>query len=368
MITEREQQVLDLVRASPLISQHAIAEELGISRSAVAGHIMNLTSKGIIKGRGYVISDAPFVAVIGGANMDIHGSPGARLRKHDSNPGTVHTSPGGVARNIAENLARLGADCRLIAPVGNDHHGQLLMKQGDAAGIDMQNMLQFDAANTSTYLSVLDDCGDMFVGISDMSILDLLNAERLRTHEKMLQQASLVIADTNLTDNALGYITRTCADQTLFVDTVSTTKALRIKPYLDAVHTLKPSLIEAEELAGIRAPTNKELPGLAAWFHERGVRRLFVTLGARGVFYSTQDAQGIEASANSLEHPVNAGGAGDAFVAGLAYAWLKQWPLLKSVRFAIATATLALTDAATINPNMSATAVQKIYEQNHAET
>lgn len=367
MITKREQQVLDLIRATPLISQHAIADHLGISRSAVAGHIMNLTAKGIIRGRGYVISNTPFVAIVGGANMDIHGTPDARLRKHDSNPGTVHTSPGGVARNIAENLARLGADCRLIAPVGNDHHGQLLMKQGDAAGIDMSNMLQFDSASTSTYLSVLDDCGDMFVGISDMSILDRLNAEQLRVHKKMLQQASLVIADTNLTDDALGYLTRTCAEQTLFVDTVSTTKALRIKPYLDAVHTLKPSLIEAEELSGIKAPTDKELPKIAAWFHDQGVQRLFITLGAGGVFYSTDAEQGIEKSDHTVEHKVNAGGAGDAFVAGLAHAWLNQWPLLQSVRFAMAAATLALADAATINPNMSSAAVQKIYEQSHAK-
>ena len=367
MITEREQQVLELIRATPLISQDSIARQLGISRSAVAGHIMNLSAKGIIKGRAYVISDTPFVAIVGGANMDIHGAPGAPLRKHDSNPGTVSTSPGGVARNIAENLARLGADCRLIAPVGNDHHGRLLMKQGDDVGIDMRNMLQFETASTSTYLSILDEGGDMFVGISDMSILDMLNAEQLRVHEKMLRQASLIIADTNLTDSALHYLTSTCTEQTLFVDTVSTTKAVRIKPYLAAVHTLKPSLIEAEALAGIKASTDERLPKLAAWFHEQGVRRLFITLGSRGVFYSTEDAQGIEETVDTAEPSINAGGAGDAFVAGLAHAWLNQWPLLKSVRFAMAAAKLALADAATINPNMSIAAVRQIYEQSHAK-
>jgi pseudouridine kinase len=312
-------------------------------------------------------SDTPFVVIIGGANMDIQGVPGARLREHDSNPGTVNTSPGGVARNIAENLARLGADCRLIAPVGNDYHGQLLMQQGNDVGIDMRNMLQFETASTSTYVSVLDDSGDMFVGISDMSILDRLNAEQLRLHEKMLQHASLVIADTNLTDSALRYLTSTCTAQALFVDTVSTTKAVRIKPYLAAVHTLKPSLIEAQALAGIRAPTDEQLPELAAWFHEHGVNRLFITLGSRGVFYSTGNAQGIEKAVATGEPSINASGAGDAFVAGLAHAWLQQWPLLKSVRFAMAAATLALADAATINPAMSIAAVQKIYEQYYAD-
>lgn len=366
MLTHREQQVLALIRANRLISQRAIAKQLGISRSAVAGHVMNLTAKGIIKGRGYVISDEPFIAVVGGANMDIHGTPHAVLRQHDSNPGTVQSSPGGVARNIAENLARLGVDCRLIAPVGNDHHGELLMQQGRAAGIDMRNMLQFDSANTSTYLSILNDCGDMSVAIADMAILDRLNAEQLRAREEMLRQATMIIADTNLTDDALAYLTRTFSDHTLFVDTVSTTKAIRIKPYLSAVHTLKPGLIEAEEIAGIKAPTDDQLPALADWFHDRGVKRLFITLGPRGVFYSTGKQQGIEQTPYSSGPPVNAGGAGDAFVAGLALAWLNQWPLLKSVRFAMAAAKLTLAHAATNNPDMSNMAVQRIYEQDYA--
>lgn len=366
MLTDREQQVLALIRANRLISQRAIAEQLGTSRSAVAGHVMNLTAKGIIKGRGYVISDDPFVAVVGGANMDIHGTPHAALREHDSNPGTVHTSPGGVARNIAENLARLGIDCRLIAPVGNDHHGQLLMKQGRAAGIDMRNMLQLDSANTSTYLSILDDCGDMVIGISDMAILNELNVGRLRNHEKLLRQAALIVADTNLTDDALAYLTGTFSEQDLFVDTVSTKKAIRIKPYLAAVHTLKPSLIEAEDIAGIKVPTPDRLPKLASWFHDQGVKRLFITLGPQGVFYSTGQEQGIEANSPFVDQTVNAGGAGDAFVAGLAHSWLNEWPLLKSVRFAMAAAKLTLEHADTNNPDMSSNAVQQICDQYYA--
>ena len=56
-MTKREQQILAMIRENPLISQATIADRLGISRPAVAGHIMNLVNKGIIKGRGYVISD-----------------------------------------------------------------------------------------------------------------------------------------------------------------------------------------------------------------------------------------------------------------------------------------------------------------------
>ena len=365
-MTSREQQVLALIHENPLISQNAIAEKLGISRSAVAGHIMHLVAKGIIKGRGYVISDKPFVAVVGGANLDICGAPAGDLLMRDSNPGTVNTSPGGVARNIAENLARLGADCRLIAAVGNDNHGKLLLEQGQAAGIDMRFMLRLDAAKTSTYVSVLDNEGDMLVAINDMSIMNELKPERLQGHEQMLRQASLIIADTNLRDDALAYLGGTFSGQPLFIDTVSAAKASRIKPYLDCVHTLKASRIEAEALSGIDAPTNKQLPRVASWFHKRGVKRVFITLGTEGVFYSNTQETGLEKAGDVADGVANANGAGDAFVAGIAYSWIKQWPLLKSVRFAISAASVALTHRSTINPGMSTAAVKRIYDAHYA--
>jgi len=366
-MTKREQQVMALIRNNPLISQAAIANRLGISRSAVAGHIMRLTTKGVIKGRGYIISDSPFGVVIGGANMDICGAPADELRMQDSNPGTVTSSPGGVARNIAENLARLGADCRLITAVGADHHGDLLLEQGQAAGIDMRYVLQLDGVQTSTYVSTLDNTGDMLVAINDMSIVDELRPERLQAHEQMLRQARLVIADTNLGEDALAYISEILVEQPLFVDVVSTAKAPRIKPYLNTVHTLKASRIEAEALSGIRARTNKQLPEIADWFHERGVEYIFITLGTDGVFYSNGDEQGMEEASKTPPTVANASGAGDAFAAGIAYAWLQQWPLIKSVRFAICAATLALSHRSTINPGMSAATVNRIYAAQYAQ-
>lgn len=349
-----------------MISQQAIARRLGVSRSAVAGHIMRLTNKGLIKGRGYVVSDAPFVAAVGGANMDIHGKPAGVLRRHDSNPGAVHTSPGGVARNIAENLARLGINCRLISAVGNDQQGQLLLQHCRDAGIDVQYVQQIDSAQTSTYLSVLDRSGDMVVAINDMAIFEELGPERLRAQEAMLKQAALIILDTNLRDDALAWLVTTCAGQALFVDTVSTIKAKKIRPYLNAIHTLKTSRIEAEALTGLKARTRADCRKLAAWVHGQGVMRLFVTLGKSGVFYSTGDAQGVEKPQSRKRKVHNAGGAGDAFLAGLAYAWLEDWPLMNSVQFALAAADVTLSAKASSSPSVSLAAVNRVYKSQHA--
>jgi len=361
-MASREQQVLALIRDDPMMPQQVIAAQLGISRSSVAGHIMNLTNKGLIKGRGYVLSDAPFVTAIGGANIDIHGKSHQSLRHNDSNPGSVHMSAGGVARNAAENLARLGVDCRLISAIGNDHHGQMLMRLSRDAGINMQYVHEIANAATSTYLSVLDDGGDMLVGINDMSIIDQLNAELLQTQQAMLKQSSLTILDCNLSDDALAWLADALRNAPIFADTVSTIKAPRIKPYLRAIHTLKTSTIEVEALTGLEASTESQLRKIADQLHSEGVERVFVTRGEQGVFYSADNSQGVQDLNRKQRQIHNAGGAGDAFLAGLAYAWLQDWSLEESVQFALAAADITLSHKATSSPALSLAAVNQLME------
>ena len=364
-MTAREQQILALIREDPMISQQAIAERLGITRSSVAGHIMKLTNKGAIKGRGYLVSDGPFVAVIGGANMDIHGNPAASLHLQDSNPGTVRIAAGGVARNIAENLARLGVNCRLISAVGDDRHGRQLIREGRVAGIDMQHVLRISDAQTSTYMSILDAGGDMHVAINDMAIMDELGPDRLRPHEAMLRQASLIVLDTNLPVDSLSWLTDTFSEQVLFVDTSSAAKAEKILPLLRSVHTLKSSQLEAEALTGMKSNTESRLGKLASRLHERGVSRVFITLGELGVFYSADSQQGIEKPRRGQGAMRNSGGAGDAFMAGIAYAWLEAWPLMKSVHFGNAAANVTLQHSAASSPALSLATVARAVGEPH---
>ena len=360
----REQQILALLRDDPMLAQQVIAEKLGISRSAVAAHIMNLTQKGIIKGRGYVLAEAPFVVVIGGANIDIHGKSHAELKAQDSNPGSVLMSAGGVGRNIAENLARLGVDARLISAIGNDQHGDVLMRLSREAGVDMQHVLQLASLPTSTYLSVIDASGDMQVAINDMRIIDELTAERVRPHKAMLGQAALLVLDTNLPEDALAWLTGAFADKPIFCDTVSAAKAAKIEPYLGAIHTLKVSASEASALTGLETRTQIQLAKVAVRLHAAGVDRVFITRGAKGVFYSADGEQGTLIV--SRQHAQNTGGAGDAFVAALAYAWLQGWSLADTLPFALAAAELTVSDAATSSFALSLNAINQAMEARNA--
>ncbi len=133
-LTDREQEIVVLLRRDPLIGSEALAEALGTTRAAVNVHLSNLGKKGVILGRGYVLSEQPAVVVIGGANMDIKARSARAAVPATSNPGTGSMAPGGVGRNIAENLARLGTRTHLVAPSGATCCGDALLTATPAPG------------------------------------------------------------------------------------------------------------------------------------------------------------------------------------------------------------------------------------------
>lgn len=355
-MTEREQEILQLLRQDPLIPQQQLADQLSISRSAVAGHIMKLMQKGHILGKGYILADTPYVVLLGGANMDIRGSSSSCLRQGDSNPGRVSCSPGGVARNIAENLARLGADCRLISAVGDDLYGRALLESTQHAGVDVRPVLLLPDAATSTYLSLHGPDGDMSIAINDMEILERLSAARLAPQRELLRHAGLIVADANLSAEALAWVFAEAGNTPVFIDTVSAFKAERIRPWLGQIHTLKPNRLEATTLSGLPLDQASHAPAVADWFHQQGVVQIILSLAGDGVYYSSAAAQGWS-PAPAVEI-INTTGAGDALMAGLAWGWLQQQTLDETVQFAQACAALTLGCAATNNPTLSLAAVQ----------
>lgn len=166
-MTQRERQVLQLIESDPLISQQDIAKKLGITRSSVAVHISNLTKKGCIAGRGYVLRSGSYAVVVGGVNVDIGGRSFAPLVAADSNPGTVSISLGGVGRNIAHNLALLGADVHLLSAYGDDVNGERVAASCSELGIDLSHALRVAGGTTSTYLYLTDEHGEMALAVSD---------------------------------------------------------------------------------------------------------------------------------------------------------------------------------------------------------
>ena len=355
-MTQREQEILRLIQADPMIQQQDIADKLGIARSSVAVHISNLTKKGYIAGKGYVLRSGSYAVVVGGVNVDIGGRSHAPLIAADSNPGTVSVSLGGVGRNIAHNVSLLGADVRLLAAYGDDLHGQQVENSCAGLGIDLSHGLKVSGGTTSTYLYLTDEQGEMALAVSDMSICEKITPEYLAEKSTVLDNARVVVADTNIPAESLRWLAENCAAP-LFIDPVSTTKAEKIRDILGKVHTLKPNKLEAELLSGVPIRNKADLEKAAEKLLSTGLQRLFISLGGDGALAA--DETGCHWLKTIPGNMVNTTGCGDAFMAALVWSYLEGLSLEDSARAGLAAGSIAMESEQTINPNMSAEALKE---------
>jgi len=292
------------------------------------------------------------VTVVGGANTDIVGHSASPLVAFDSNPGEVRLSPGGVGRNIAENLARLGVRTTLLTAFGSDSHGRELERACRAMRIDTAPSLVCGDLAGSVYLAILDDEGEMALALSDMRALERLTPRVLQARRGVLESSSMVVADCNLLTESLEWLAEHVAAP-LVLDLVSTTKAHRAISSLGSFSVVKCNGIEAAALLGSAEPqTRPEVESLAKRLVERGVGTAFVTAGRMGSYYRSNAEGGwVDAPAVEIE---NATGAGDAFTAGVIAGRLAELSLPDSARFGSRLAAITLSSALTVSDQLAA--------------
>lgn len=344
-MTPREKQIIELISRDPFISQQELAARLGIGRSAVAGHIMRLTGRGVIQGRGYLLARGRKIVCIGAANLDLLGTPGGPLDERRSTPGHIRRAAGGAARNVAENLVRRGLEASLVTVVGRDPAGEFLLEQAQSVGIDTTLAHESTTGRTSTYMAILDESGDTRLAINDMEILAEMRSDHVDRAIALADPGLPLVVDSNLLAATLERIAANPAVGPLFVDSVSPAKAPRITAILGNIHTLKTSLDDVRALAD--APL-RDSRAAAAWLRDRGVKRVFVTRGAHGVSYAHADAADGTRRPRGKSKVVSTSGAGDAFLAGLVFAYVDGLDFDASLDVAIDWSAETLADAGNV--------------------
>ncbi|MBD5772451.1 carbohydrate kinase [Marinomonas colpomeniae] len=345
---EQTYRVFEAIKLDPLASQQSLADRLDMSRESVAGHIMQLTRQGYILGKGYLLAEQNTYVVIGGANVDINGHSGTSLALHDSNPGTITQSPGGVGRNIAENLARLGEHVHLIAPIGVDQRGDWLIEKTRLSGVETHNVLRHDTLPTGTYLAISNDCGELQAAIADMRIIDSLDEHKLSTKQALLQSAYSIVVDANLTVKSIEWLAQQPLEALFIADAVSTAKAPRLRSILPKLSLLKVNQDEARAILD----SNEEIPEkLAEALLAKGVKEVLLSLGSQGVLFANAENSQRKACHPTL--PVSDTGAGDALLAGYLSACQQNKKLDQALSFALACAAMTLESAHANHPELT---------------
>jgi len=289
------------------------------------------------------------IAVVGGANMDIGGFPEHMLVAGDSNPGRVRMTVGGVGRNIAENLVRMGLEVELITAVGDDANGRAILEDCRQKGIGTSAVQVEKEESTSVYLFVDDAQGEMSVAINDMAIQQKITPQSVAPRLDMLRGMDAVVLDANLPQETIIYLAENL-QLPLFADAVSAAKVSKLKPVLGRLHGLKPNRIEAELLTGISIHDAQDAAKAAQYLLDRGLQRVYLTLGPRGALCAGKEGR-VYLSCSERK-VVNASGAGDAFTAAMVWSWCEGLSLRDSGVAGMAASLIAMESISAVNPEM----------------
>lgn len=308
------------------------------------------------------------IVIIGAANADITGISTNPLQSGESNPGRMSLGAGGVGRNIADNFARLakgsGIQAYLLSAVGDDVYGKMVIEQSQDAGINMSHCQTVTGAQTASYFCIVDSNGEMHSAINDMSIVEQINATYLQTKASLINSAKLIVLDANLTQQAIDYVCDNFNHIPIFFDSVSAAKADRITKHIGQIHAFTPNLNEAEILSGISQNTGDNLHQIAAYFHNKGLSQLYITMGGGGLYVSSMVDNVVTAAHLPARKGkiINSNGAGDSFMAGLIFAHLKDMTAQQQADFAQSCAFLNCQSKHTINRDLSRETVLKFME------
>ena len=291
-----------------------------------------------------------FVTVIGGVNMDISAALTAPFVPADSVPGQVTLGCGGVARNIAHNLRLMGHEVKFVSVFGGETFGEMCWRECQAIGLDLTLSERREGQRNGLYLCVNDQTGDMIAAVADTDIIDCITPAFLEARMSDINRSALVVADTNISIDALQYLIDHCTAP-LMVDTVSTAKAPRVIKALQQsqshrLHALKLNLAEAQSVT--HSSTAQET---ADWLIALGVSQVFITLGSDGVYCS--DGNRHEQLKAIPTRVINTTGAGDAFIAGVAHAQMCGTDFPECAQTGLKAAHAALLSLQTVNPDIN---------------
>jgi len=294
--------------------------------------------------------EKPLISVVGGANLDLSATLQNTFIAADSNPGHVDVGYGGVGRNIAHNLALMGCHVQLLTIFGGDLFGGLLRDYCTGQGIDLRLSDKVQNERSGVYLCINNHGGEMIAAVADTDIIHHITPEWLEKRSGEINQSDFVVADTNLSEDALRYLMETCTVP-LLIDGVSSTKAHRIvnalkkskQPYL---HTLKLNLKEAIAVTQAAA-----YPEAAQRLLDMGVEHVYITMSGEGVYCRNAAEEWLFPILPG--EIVNTTGAGDAFLAGVVYAHAKGMPFPQTAQYGLMAARATLMSEKAVNPDIA---------------
>jgi ribokinase len=308
---------------------------------------------------------SPRIVVVGSFMMDLVIKAERRPKRGETLIGQSFSMfVGGKGFNQALAAARLGADVTMIGRLGNDDFGRRFLNVMNEEKIDARSVSLDDAASTGIGSPVIDAQGDNSIIIVPGANMNL-TPEHIRAAAESIRGADLLMMQLEIPLETVQAAAEIAAQAG--VPILLNPAPARALPdqLLGLITVLTPNETEAELLTGQNVADDTSAGLAAGLLHQRGIKNVVLTLGARGAFLS--DGQKSQRIAGYTVKVIDTTAAGDAFCAGLAVQLAGRQPIETAVTYANAVGALATTVLGT-GPAMPTAAKVQEFIQNQSSS
>ena len=364
ILTEKEQTILDLIRKNPYVSQQELAEILGLSRPSIANIISGLIRRGHILGRAYILTESQHVICVGGANIDRKFHVKEKAQLGTSNPIYATHNAGGVARNIAENLGRLGLEVSLISTSGTDNDWSII-EEASALYMNLETVTKFPEKSTGSYTAVLDTTGELIIALADMEVYEAITPDLLLKHDVLLSRAKCIMVDLNCPKETVQYLCHFAKshDLPIVLIPVSSPKMNRLPDDLDGVTWLITNRDESEAYFQTEIKNEEDWKNALNKWLSLGISNVVITNGKEGSMIGNKTDGIFHVPPIETNEIVDVTGAGDAFSSAVIYSWLEGKSLIDIAKAGSMNASKTLKSPYTVRQDLSAEKLQKDMEE-----
>lgn len=281
------------------------------------------------------------LTVLGSINVDhvisvpYFAKPGETLTGH-----SYHIAYGGKGANQAVAAARLGANVSFIGCIGNDDIGRAMKSAFAQDGINTHPIKTIENEMTGIAMIQVAESGENSIVISaganghlDEAVVAEYQAEITQSDCLLMQLETplpaIIQAAQIAKENGTKVILNPAPAQALPDE------------LLNMLDMITPNETEAEILTGVKVIDESSALQAAQVFHQKGIEKVLITLGSKGVFLS-ENGSG-EIIAGFRVKAVDTTAAGDTFNGALVTAMLEDKPLNEAILFAHAAAAISVT-------------------------
>ena len=243
-----------------------------------------------------------------------------------------NVGPGGKGCNQAIAIARLGGNTNFISKIGKDAYGELALKTLEKNKISTENIIQ-DGNQQTGVAGIL---VDQNTGKNAINVIvgapSSLQISEIEKQINLIKRSKIFLTQLEVPKDVTLHCLKT-AKENGCITILNPAPASEIsKEFYNNIDFFTPNETEAEFYTGIKITSEKEAKQAADKLLNLGIKKIIITLGEKGLFYS--DGKEETYLKASPVKAIDTTGAGDAFNGGLAFGLSKEKPIKECLELA----------------------------------